>query len=175
MLRGLTYCERQLATGWEVEHIQPKDVDANAHLESAWSNFLIACKNCNTCKGTKNPALADWLIPDRDNTFRAFRYLEDGIVEAVPGPFFIHASLTISTLNLNKEIHGVVNDAGILQALDKRTQRMDAWILAKRWRAKWDARPTRDNEDSINDLALATGSFSIWMAAFQGAPVYGAD
>ena len=165
-----SYCERRLATGWAVEHIQPKDVTLHPHLEKEWTNFLLACSNCNSCKGWKDPALDSWLIPDRDNTFTALRYLTDGIVEAVPGPNFARAELTITTLNLNKTLPEVFDEAAVLLALDRRTQRMDAWILAKRWRAKWERRPSEDNEDAITDLAKETGMFSIWLAAFHGVP-----
>lgn len=165
-----SYCERRLATGWAVEHIQPKDITLYPLLEKEWTNFLLACANCNSCKLCKDPGLDNWLIPDRDNTFRALNYLKDGIVEAAPGPSFAHAELTISTLNLNKKIPDVFDEEDVLLALDRRTQRMDAWLLAQRWRSKWDRLPSMDNEDAINDLAVATGMFSIWLAAFHGVP-----
>lgn len=165
-----SYCERHLKTGLEVEHIQPKKFPANAHLERAWNNFLLACKNCNTCKGTKNPALADWLIPDRDNTFSAFLYRQDGVIEVLPGPQEALAALTLDILNLNKKVRETKDDNGKLLALDKRTQRMDSWLMALRWRDKWNQRPNEDNEDAIIHIATKDGFFSIWMAAFEGIP-----
>lgn len=165
-----SYCERQLDTGLEVEHIQPKDPTLNPHLERVWSNFLLACKNCNTCKGIKNDPLADWLIPDRDNTFAAFEYRQDGVIDARPGPAATLASKTLEIMNLNKEVREVRDPQGNLLAWDRRTQRMDYWSLANTWRARWDLRPTLDNEAAIVDLAKVSGLFSIWMAAFEGVP-----
>lgn len=79
-----SYCERLLDHGREVEHIQPKSIVANNALETAWSNFLLACKNCNATKSKHNPGLDEWLIPDRDNTQAAFVYREDGILDVAP-------------------------------------------------------------------------------------------
>lgn len=50
-----SYCEKAYDDEWDlqVEHIQPqkyKDADGNyiyAHLETAWSNFLLSCPTCN--------------------------------------------------------------------------------------------------------------------------------
>ncbi|HBG08010.1 MAG TPA: HNH endonuclease [Geobacter sp.] len=165
-----SFCERKLDTGLEVEHIQPKDPALNPHLEKVWSNFLLACKNCNTCKGTKNDPLADWLIPDRDNTFAAFEYLQDGVIEVRPGPAARLATNTFEILNLNKEVREIRDPQGNLLAWDKRTQRMDYWSSANTWRRRWDLRPTSDNEDAIVDLAKVSGLFSIWMTAFEGVP-----
>lgn len=164
-----SYCERRVdASGLEVEHIQPKAPALNPGLEKVWSNFLLACKNCNTCKGKKNEPLANWLIPDRDNTFRAFIYRKDGVIDVQPGTASALAIKTLQILNINKKVRLVSDPQGNLLAWDKRTQRMEIWSLANKWRLRWNARPTQDVEEAIIDLAKRTHFFSIWMAAFEG-------
>lgn len=169
-----SYCERLLDHGREVEHIQPKGVAANKALETEWSNFLLACKNCNATKSKKNPGLDQWLIPDRDNTMAAFIYRKDGVIDvepSLPPPTLLQARKTLALTNLNRKVRRVVDEKGNLVALDRRNQRMQAWLLAERWVAKYEARPTADNADAIVDLATTGGFFSIWMAAFFAYPI----
>ena len=44
-----SYCEMELKDGHEVEHVQPKSREPT--LLTSWSNFLLACKCCNTWRG----------------------------------------------------------------------------------------------------------------------------
>jgi uncharacterized protein (TIGR02646 family) len=168
-----SYCERPVDNG-EVEHLQPKSVAANAALETQWSNFLLACKNCNATKSKHNPGLGDWLIPDRDNTMAAFIYQVDGVIEinsTLLAQTRALAEKTRDLMKLNRKVRRVVDEKGNLVALDRRSQRMQAWLLAQRWVAKYTANPTADNTDAIIDLASTGGFFSIWMAAFISIPV----
>lgn len=169
--RYCSYCERCLNNGIEVEHIQPKS--SNALLETLWSNFLLSCKNCNATKSKKNPALADWLIPDRDNTAAAFTYRKDGVIEISPAlapPQRILAAKTLDLMKLNRRVRTLHDEKGVLVALDRRNQRLEAWALAERWVIKYTANPTVDIEDAIVDLARTSGFFSIWMTAFEKIP-----
>jgi len=79
-----SYCEMHLDASLAVEHIQPKAV--SPHLTLAWDNFLLACTNCNATKGDTNVKLADYLWPDRDDTFHALRYGPGGQVRSASGP-----------------------------------------------------------------------------------------
>jgi uncharacterized protein (TIGR02646 family) len=76
-----SFCERPVVTQLAVEHIQPKGLPAYAHLIGRWSNFLLACVNCNSTKKDKDVDPENILLPDRDNTFAAFRFLPDGTIE----------------------------------------------------------------------------------------------
>src|SRR4051794_31942297 len=78
--RYCSYCERPILTQLAVEHIQAKVLPQYQHLVGQWENFLLACVNCNSTKGRSAVALADVLLPDRDNTFLAFHYSPDGRV-----------------------------------------------------------------------------------------------
>lgn len=166
--RYCSYCERCLNNGVEVEHIQPKSIHDS--LEKKWSNFLLSCKNCNATKSKKDPALGDWLIPDRDNTAAAFTYRKDGIVEinsALTPPQSILADKTLSLMKLNRRVRKLFDEKGVLVALDRRNQRLQAWVLADRWAVRYASNPTIDLADAIIDMAITSGFFSIWMTAFQ--------
>lgn len=168
-----SYCERLLDHGREVEHIQPKSIAANSALETEWSNFLLACKNCNATKSKHNPGLDEWLIPDRDNTQAAFVYREDGVIDVAPpllAPTRPQAEKTLELMKLNREVRSLADEKGNLVALDRRSQRMQARLLADRWVLKFTARPTADNADAIADLARTGGFFSVWMTAFLAFP-----
>lgn len=169
-----SYCERLLDHGAEVEHIQPKGVAAHKALETEWSNFLIACKNCNATKSKHDPGLDEWLVPDRDNTMAAFVYRVDGIVDVKKGLSPVttaQAGKTLCLMKLNRRVRHLVDEKGNLVALDRRSQRLQAWLMAERWALKYGARPTADNADAIIDLATTGGFFSIWMTAFLAFPV----
>lgn len=169
--RYCSYCERAVSTGLEVEHIQPKSI--HSAQERVWRNFLLGCKNCNATKSDKNPGLHEWLIPDRDNTFAAFLYREDSLIEVRPaltGALDVAANLTLDLMGLNKEVRQTLDDDGNLVALDRRTQRLEAWLMAKRYHGKWQATQLPLLEEAIVDLAQAIGHFSVWMAAFEDVP-----
>ncbi len=127
------YCERYIATGLAVEHIQPKALPQYVGLTGRWENFLLACVNCNGTKRHKDVRLADILLPDRDNTFVAFIYAEDGSVRPRPDLNNLQRTQAIATLSLtglDKAINNVLDQNGKLVALDQVSQRMQAWSEA---------------------------------------------
>ena len=65
-----SYCEIALPSQIDVEHVLAKTLHPALELE--WTNFLLACKNCNTIKSNKDIELEDLYWPHRDNTLRAF-------------------------------------------------------------------------------------------------------
>ncbi len=74
-----SYCERKIDTNLAVEHIEPKKgAHGKPELKGRWSNFLLACVNCNSTKGDKRVVLDQLYLPDRDNTALAFQYQADG-------------------------------------------------------------------------------------------------
>jgi uncharacterized protein (TIGR02646 family) len=165
-----SYCERRIPTMLAVEHIQPKALPAYTHLVGRWDNFLLACVNCNSCKKQTNIALAAVLLPDRDNTFAAFCYLADGSV--IPATHLSAATrkmaaTTLSATGLDKRICATPDENGKQVALDRVSQRMEAWAEAEVSRADILANPGNDAvRQSAVRLATAKGHFSIWMAVF---------
>jgi hypothetical protein len=157
-----------------VEHIQPKGLAAYSNLIGRWNNFLLACVNCNSCKKNEDIALANVLLPDRDNTFVAFTYLPDGSV--APAPHLSArtremAASILSATGLEKAICETLDENGKQVALDRVSQRMEAWAEAEESRAEILANPGNlAVRRSAIRLAVATGYFSIWMTVFAADP-----
>jgi uncharacterized protein (TIGR02646 family) len=166
-----SYCERPILTNLAVEHIQPKSLTAYAHLIDDWNNYLLGCVNCNSTKNNKNVVLSEILLPDRDNTFAAFDYLEDGTIHpsqsvALAG-FEQIAKNTLALTGLDKTPISAIDENQKLVALDRISQRKQVWILALD--VKIDLQNQPNNEvlrNTLVKLAAATGFFSIWMATF---------
>ena len=167
-----SFCERHIPTGLAVEHIQAKSLTAHTHLAGNWQNFLLGCVNCNSTKSAKDVDPAQVFLPDRDNTFAAFLYREDGTVH--PSAFLSAAQVelaknTLALTGQNKKIHEAVNENEKLVAMDRIAQRMETWATAQEAKATVNANPTNaDVRTLVIDLARATGFFSIWMAVFEG-------
>lgn len=173
--RYCSYCERKIETSLAVEHIQPKHPAATRHPVGAWSNFLLACVNCNSTKGEKPVDLHDLLLPDRDNTFAAIRYLPDGTL--APSKLADRTGLngavrdTLALTGLDQPSRQTRDTQGNLVAFDRAQQRVEAWITAEDARA--DLTTTADPSalrKMIVRLAQSTGFFSVWMTVFEGDP-----
>lgn len=166
-----SFCERPVLTQLAVEHIQPKGLPQHAHLIGRWHNLLLACVNCNSTKKDKNVVLADVLLPDRDNTWQAFRYLPDGSIEpsaqAMAAGLQAIAGHTLKLTGLDKAAINTLDENGKRVALDRMSQRMEAWLAAEE--AKRDLQNNPDNialRSYVIKLAQKTGFFSIWMTVF---------
>ncbi len=172
--RYCSYCEREIATVLAVEHIQPKGLAAYAHLELEWTNFLLACVNCNSTKKDKDVVLADVLLPDRDNTLAVFSYSDDGSIEIKHGvvgtPLEVQARRTLSLTGLDKRYSKVVDSNGNAVALDRIAQRVEAFGEAKVALSLYEAQPTEVTISAIVMLAKARGYFSIWYQVFEAIP-----
>lgn len=166
-----SYCERRIPTLLAVEHIQPKGLPEYAHLECEWTNFLLGCVNCNSAKASTPVNLANFVMPDRDNTFAAFQYPETGTVEVAEGlapNAALMATATRDLTALNRLEHADWKEDVTFSALERVGQRVQAWVQAKEARADFEAGRTTARATARE--ALATGFFSIWMAAFCGIP-----
>ena len=164
-----SYCERRIATLLAVEHIQPKALPPYAHLELGWENFLLGCVNCNSAKGDKDVILSKLLLPDRDNTFAAFRYDPLGTVEitaSLGAGVSVMAESTRDLTALNRLSHADWNDQAMFSALERVSQRVQAWVQASE--ALADYQSGRTTARAVAREAAGCGFFSIWMAAFEG-------
>lgn len=165
-----SYCERNIVTGLAVEHIEPKGGShRQPHLINQWSNFLLACTNCNSTKGDKKVTFSDLLFPDRDNTFYAFQYNPDGTIEPNPSLSgtrqFKMAQDTLTLVGLDKSIP---NNMPADLALERTEQRMQAWGQAERAKEIY---LTNTNNQLIIELVVGqminVGFFSVWMTVFK--------
>lgn len=173
-----SYCERRVQANLAVEHIQPKSLVAYAHLENDWTNFLLACVNCNSTKGDDDHAIDAHLFPDRDNTIVAYRYRKDGEIEvshtitpAAQGA----AAATLFMVGLDKALNVALDENGQQVAIDRVSQRMEAWSVALQAVATFEESSALNHGSAsaavvttVTNLALATGFFSIWIEAFAG-------
>ena len=168
-----SFCERPVLTQLAVEHIQPKGLPQYSHLVGRWNNFLLACVNCNSTKRYKNVVLADVLLPDRDNTWVAFRYGPDGSIESsfqarVNGLEAV-ANNTLKLIGLDKAAINTLDENGQRVALDRMSQRMEVWLEAEE--AKVDLQNNPHNvvlRSYVVKLAQKTGFFSVWLTVFDG-------
>lgn len=161
-----SYCEMHLDASLAVEHVRPKQpagaiqVDRGRALN--WENFLLACTNCNSTKGNADVDLDEYFWPDRDNTFRALKYSEGGVVSSgMDGDLGQKAINTIRLTGLDK----TPNEN---KASDRRwLNRKEAWDIAVRARNRLTNNNNNDFKDQIVDTALANGFWSIWMTVFK--------
>lgn len=167
-----SFCERPVVTQLAVEHVQPKGLPIYAHLIGRWNNFLLACVNCNSTKKDKDVVLSQFLLPDRDNTFAAFEYHDNGMVSAsmlaMTTGNGVTANDLLSLTGLDKAALNSPDENGKQVALDRVRQRMETWLEAQSARSDIEENP--DNtllRNYIVKLALKTGFFSVWMKVFE--------
>ncbi len=163
-----SYCERRMQTSLAVEHVQPKKWHPLLELE--WTNFLLACVNCNSTKGDQNIALNEFLLPDRDNTFAAYEYRDDGHVAPAAHLDPAIARLAEKTLESTGQNtrKGLPDDPNLkLVAIDRLNQRREAWAQAVDSLDDLRACPTEEMRRRIVATAIATGFFSVWMTVYE--------
>lgn len=167
-----SYCERRIPVLLAVEHIQPKGgPHGHPDLEGRWENFLLACVNCNATKCDNQVVLADVLLPDRDNAFAALHYTQDGKVSAATGLAAAAATATLKLVGLDKADSVVADANSKAVALNRVSQRMEAWLEAEESKADVDKDPSNVTlRQLVVRLAVATGFFSIWMRVFETDP-----
>lgn len=166
-----SYCERKIPTLLAVEHIEPKSL--KPALEKKWSNFLLACTNCNSCKGNKPVDFQQLLLPDRDNTFAAYTYYDDGTVKPSKGLTAAQELLarkTLGLVGLDKSVQEYRDANDQLVALDRESQRMQALLKAKEALRCYEQSPIEPLQQVIIGFALDCGFFSIWMRVFDSIP-----
>jgi len=164
--RYCSYCERRLETHLAVEHVQPKS--GVPSLALIWSNFLLACVNCNSCKGSATIALPEYLWPDLDNTLRALRYGTGGMIDvdtSIPAPLQAKAIASLVLLGLNR----VPATPTPPTANDSRwSRRREVWGMAIRARQRIERADSIDFREQIAETAQEAGMFSIWWEVFAG-------
>lgn len=174
-----SYCEMQLDSALAVEHIQPKKprgcTQIDSQREMDWNNFLLACPNCNSTKGNTDVVLDDYLWPDRDNTFRALKYSEGGIITpALQGEMAHKAQNTIHLFGLDK-MPSIITDMTDMnyknRASDRRwNNRREAWDNAERAKKRLSQNDIDELREQIVETAQANGYWSIWMTVFEDDP-----
>ena len=162
-----SYCERKIDTNLAIEHIQPKDGECgHPELELIWSNFLLACVNCNSTKGKKEIFFYNLFLPDRDNTFYSFKYTADGLIKPRDTLSYTNkarANITLKLLGLDK-----LSTTNNPISQDRRRQRKEVWGIAEE--SLEDYLENIHNiaiQKSIVKIMLLSGFFSVWMTVFE--------
>ena len=158
-----SYCERQIPTHMAVEHIQPKSLVPALLL--AWANFLLACGNCNSSKGSKPIVLADYFWPDTDNTLRAFEYKNGGLVEPAAGlavATLPKVRATLDLLGLDKYPGNPDPDKEPTSADLRWQHRRQLWDCAERSKARILANNSIELREQVVESAALRGHFGIW-------------
>lgn len=165
-----SYCEMHLDASLAVEHVQPKQPPGAAAVDQAraldWDNFLLACTNCNSTKGNTDVDLNQYLWPDRDNTFRALKYSEGGLIDpALDGDLKVKAENIIKLTGLDKH---PLNDP---KASDRRWKnRRETWDIAQRSKSNLHTCNTPEMRDQIVMTATGHAYWSVWMTVFKDDP-----
>jgi len=165
-----SYCEMHLDSSLAVEHVKPKQPPGAAAVDQAraldWDNFLLACTNCNSTKGNTEVDMSQYLWPDRDNTSRAFRYSEGGLVS--PALTDDLEKKAINTMKLTGLDKYPTNDS---KASDRRWEnRREAWDIAQRSKKNLQNCNAPEMRDQIAISAKAQGYWSVWLAVFKDDP-----
>ncbi|NVN06016.1 HNH endonuclease [Asaia spathodeae] len=164
-----SYCEMNLNASLAVEHVLPKVPKGKSKEDIerslSWSNFLLACTNCNSIKSQKEVGTDDIFWPDKTNTFFYLEYKEAGIVQA-------KSNLSDT---FKKKIQSLIDIVGL-----DRTPAADGEMSDRRWknrRETWeiamDALSDLQETDTpqlrkmISQLAKSQGYWSVWMTIFE--------
>lgn len=160
--RYCSYCERTIPVGLAVEHKLPKK--HHAHLELEWHNFLLACANCNSSKGSEPFPTDSVLWPDEHDTFSVIAYLPSGAVKPLADLEDAIANRVIATL----ELLGLSKTPDQMTSADHRYfDRLEVWRLAQQSKVDLLVGDTAALRRAIIRTAKTSGGYSIWQAVFN--------
>jgi uncharacterized protein (TIGR02646 family) len=169
--RYCSYCERFIASSLAVEHKLPKDEGQWPELRLEWSNFLLACANCNSTKlnNPKKPLqVSDFPWPDVEDCFDMVTYRASGKVDAqqdLPLDQRVRIERLLDLLGLRKQPKELSNTD------DRYADRLRAWRLAEQSKADLTNRPSEEMQHQIVENAQGRGNFSVWMTVFTDHPL----
>lgn len=158
-----SYCEVALHSYVDVEHVQPKSL--HPHLEREWSNFLLACGNCNSIKGHRTINLADYYWPDRHNTLRTFVYPPD-----LPPQVGTAVEMSEERARATIQLTGLDRIPGHPKFSDRDRRwlkRFHAWGKAQEVLSLLTQNDTVQMRQLAVQVALGVGFFSVWWTVFQ--------
>lgn len=167
-----SYCGKHLTrSALHVEHIHPKEFkDVNGikiynHMKFHWNNFLLACGNCNSIKGTKDTATLNSFLPHTDNLLRFIEVLRGGTLRVKAGVTGTDLARTNAFINLV----GLDRYPGHLRYSNKDDRweyRLIAYKKATRQLQKYTNTPAMVDIENITELAVTSGFFSVWFTVF---------
>ena len=158
-----SYCEgSEKISTLDVEHLTAKSKGGE---ETAWENFLLCCKICNSNKGTKLID-ADLHWPHLNNTFYSYIYDETGRIRVndnMPALSKVRAQKLLDLTQLQR----YPQTGNSPSPKDFRwNYRYEAWNKASRFKELY--LKGSITEDDIISYAQCTGQWSIWFTVFKG-------
>jgi uncharacterized protein (TIGR02646 family) len=161
--RWCSFCERWIATNLAVEHKLPKKT--YPELELDWANFLLACTNCNSTKGTREQGVASPLWPDEHRTSAMFEYFESGAIrpaDAISETDKTRVRALLKLVGLDKQPKQM--GAGDHRFFD----RLECWSQVRGSLEDLKDNPTPKMRDRIVSTAVNSkyGGYSIWTTVF---------
>ena len=158
-----SYCEGfEKIPSLDVEHLAAKS-KGGAH--TAWHNFLLCCKICNSNKGTKEVD-ADYHWPHLNNTFYSFVYDETGRISINNNMPEISKRRAQNLLDLTQlqRYPGTENPPSPKDFRWK--HRYEAWNKASLYRKLFVKGSI--TEDEVISYAKDIGQWSVWFTVFNG-------
>lgn len=158
-----SYCEGvEKLPSLDVEHLAAKSKGGDL---TAWDNFLLCCKICNSNKGTKEVD-ADYYWPHLNNTFYCFIYDETGRININTNMPEISQRKALNLLDLTKLQRHPKSDNFPSPKDFRWRYRYEAWKKASIYR-EWFEKGLI-TEDIVISYAKDIGQWSIWFTVFKG-------
>ena len=159
-----SYCEGyRMPDELSVEHVEPKGANGD---ETAWDNFLLCCRVCNSIKGHPETHASEYHWPHIDNTYNDFVYTAGGAVLLNPNLGEQEKEKARKLFDMLK-LGAYPGSETLPTPCDYRwMRRMETWTEAERLKNKIDA-GTADVEEIVR-MAKQTGYWSVWFTVFNG-------
>jgi uncharacterized protein (TIGR02646 family) len=161
-----SFCEREgFSSALDVEHIEDKE--NHPDKENLWSNFLLACKNCNSIKGTKEIDFNEIVLPHLNDTYFPFFYLESGVItikDELKDPLRSQVNSLIQLVGLDRR----PGHKKFSTKDDRWQERKQVWDISQKYKLKYEL--GKCDKETIIDLAISYGFWSVWMHAFEKLP-----
>jgi uncharacterized protein (TIGR02646 family) len=158
-----SYCEIKIHTQVDVEHVLPKSPNPALALE--WTNFLLACGNCNSIKSDKDIELDEIYWADKDNSLRAFVYEQDQPPQIADDPD-VDVDIAYDTIKLT----GLDRVPGVTGYSDRDRRwlkRIDAWSTAMQVADFIEVEDTDEMRQMAIFVAKGIGFWSVWFEVFH--------
>jgi len=171
-----SYCEIPLGASLAVEHKFPKS--KNEFQETNWANFLLACPNCNSRKGSKEQDAvlfpddaARWFHPGPGSPFRYTR-ASGGRVRVEGQTAEARAMVTLCGLDAGpsteptaSDRRGLYRDAAWNEALASAERLRKMYELTEKDAGRGEALRAAMRRQ-VAATAVATGFWSVWVSVF---------
>lgn len=161
-----SYCERFIRyESIHVEHIEPKNLTkqkGQKYYEHDWKNFLLSCPICNSCKGDTHYLPEQLILPNKDDSYKAFLYFKGGGIEVNPvaeDDVRERANNTLSLIKLTRKGNECTG------ADFRWKERLEAWNTAEDFLTYYTK--GKANLSCIISYVKKTGMWSVWYTVFQ--------